>query len=130
MARGGWNISREGDSTASLGSLGQGSVTLRGKKFFLGFSWSFLCSSLCPVPLEVPFFPGWLHRPCAVSLRKPLPAQLFLSCCVLASKKGWRRLPSGLRALMVELGKVNFVLQLSRVANWSLFSAVCWQPQQ
>ena len=42
------NISREGDSTASLGSLGQGSVTLRGKKFFLGFSWSFLCSSLCP----------------------------------------------------------------------------------
>jgi len=29
------NISREGDSTASLGSLGQGSVTLRGKKFFL-----------------------------------------------------------------------------------------------
>ena len=28
-----WNISREGDSTASLGSLGQGSVTLRGKKF-------------------------------------------------------------------------------------------------
>ena len=30
-----WNISREGDSTASLGSLGQGFVTLRGKKFFL-----------------------------------------------------------------------------------------------
>jgi len=28
-----WNISREGDSTASLGSLCQGSVTLRGKKF-------------------------------------------------------------------------------------------------
>jgi len=50
-ARGGWNISREGDSTASLGSLGQGSVTLRGKKFFLGFSWSFLCLSLCPLPL-------------------------------------------------------------------------------
>ena len=51
MARRGWNISREGDSTASLGSLGQVSVTLRGKKFFLGFSWSFLCSSLCPLPL-------------------------------------------------------------------------------
>ena len=28
-----WNISREGDSTASLGSLGQGSITFRGKKF-------------------------------------------------------------------------------------------------
>ena len=46
-----WNISREGDSTASLGSLGQGSITLRGKKFFLMFSWSFLCFSLCPLPL-------------------------------------------------------------------------------
>jgi len=34
-SRQGWNISREGDSTASLGSLGQGSITLRGKKFFL-----------------------------------------------------------------------------------------------
>ena len=32
-ARRGWSISREGDSTTSLGSLGQGSVTLRGKKF-------------------------------------------------------------------------------------------------
>ena len=31
------NISREGDSTTSLGSLGQGSVTLRVKKFFLMF---------------------------------------------------------------------------------------------
>ena len=31
------NVSREGDSTAPLGSLGQGSVTLRGKKFFLMF---------------------------------------------------------------------------------------------
>ena len=34
-----------------LGSLGQGSITLRGKKFFLMFSWNFLCSSLCPLPL-------------------------------------------------------------------------------
>ena len=42
---------REGDSTTSLGSLGQGSVTLRGKKFFLLFSWRFLCFSLCPLPL-------------------------------------------------------------------------------
>jgi len=35
------NISREGDSTTCLGSLGQGSITLRGKKFFLMFSWIF-----------------------------------------------------------------------------------------
>jgi len=35
-----WNISREGDSTASLGSLGQGSITLRVKKVFLIFSVS------------------------------------------------------------------------------------------
>ena len=50
-SRRGWNISREGDSTTSLGSLDQGSVTLRGKKFFLIFSWNFLCFSLCPLPL-------------------------------------------------------------------------------
>ena len=36
------NISREGDSTASLGSLGQGSITLRGKKFFLMFRWKMM----------------------------------------------------------------------------------------
>jgi len=45
------NISREGDSTASLGSLFQGSVTLRGKKFFLMFRQNFLCFNLCPLPL-------------------------------------------------------------------------------
>ena len=45
------NISREGDSTTSLGSLPQCSVTLRGKKFFLMFRWNFLCFSLCPLPL-------------------------------------------------------------------------------
>ena len=51
MSRWVLNISREGDATAPLGGLGQGSVTLRGKKFFLGFSWTFLCFSLCPLPL-------------------------------------------------------------------------------
>ena len=45
------NISREGDSTTSLGSLFQCSVTLRGKKFFLMFRWNFLCFSLRPLPL-------------------------------------------------------------------------------
>jgi len=45
------NLSREGDSTASLGSLFQCSVTLRGKKFFLMFRRNFLCFSLCPLPL-------------------------------------------------------------------------------
>ena len=45
------NISREGDSTTSLGSLFQGSVTLRRKKFFLMFRRNFLCFSLCPLPL-------------------------------------------------------------------------------
>ena len=47
----GLNISREGDSTTSLGSLLQGSVTLRVKKFFLMFRRNFLCFSLCPLPL-------------------------------------------------------------------------------
>ena len=45
------NISREGDSTTSLDSLFQCSVTLRGKKFFLMFRRNFLCFSLCPLPL-------------------------------------------------------------------------------
>ena len=45
------NISREGESTTSLGSLFQCSVTLRGKKFFLMFRRNFLCFSLCPLPL-------------------------------------------------------------------------------
>ena len=45
------NISREGDSTAPLGSLFQCSVTLRGKKFFLMFRRNFLWPSLCPLPL-------------------------------------------------------------------------------
>jgi len=45
------NISREGDSTTSLGSLCQGSVTLRGKLLFHTFRRNFLCFSLCPLPL-------------------------------------------------------------------------------
>ena len=48
------NISREGDSTTSLGSLFQCSVTLRWKKFFLIFRRNFLCFRLCPLPLVLP----------------------------------------------------------------------------
>ena len=51
MSRRVLNISREGDSTTSLGSLFQCSVTLRGKKFFLMFRQNFLFFSLCPLPL-------------------------------------------------------------------------------
>uniref|UniRef100_A0A8C3JB82 Symplekin n=1 Tax=Calidris pygmaea TaxID=425635 RepID=A0A8C3JB82_9CHAR len=39
------------DSTPSLGSLCQGSVTLTPKKFFLRLEWNFPWSSLCPLPL-------------------------------------------------------------------------------
>ena len=49
-SRRGLNISREGDSTASLGSLFQGSVTLRGKKFFLMISQPALVKSRDIVP--------------------------------------------------------------------------------
>jgi len=45
------NISREGESTTSLGSLFQGSVTVREKLFFLMFRQNFLCFNLCPLPL-------------------------------------------------------------------------------
>lgn len=36
------NISRKGDSTTSLSSLFQGSVTLTVKKFFVMLAWNFL----------------------------------------------------------------------------------------
>ena len=49
-SRQGLSISREADSTTFLGSLVQCSATLRVKKFFLMFM-SFLCLSLCPLPL-------------------------------------------------------------------------------
>ena len=65
------NISREGDSTAPLGSLGQGSVTLRGKKFFLLFRRNFPGFSLCPLPLVLllgttgkSLAPSSWHPPC------------------------------------------------------------------
>ena len=51
LSRQGLNISREGDSTTSLGNLLQYSVTLRVKKFFLMFRRNFLSLSLCPLPL-------------------------------------------------------------------------------
>lgn len=47
------NIPRDGDSTASLGSLIQCSATLTVKKFFLVLVWNFLCfrklSACCPL---------------------------------------------------------------------------------
>jgi len=50
FSRQGLNISR-GESTASLGSLFQRSVTLSVKKFFFMFRWNFLCFNLCLLPL-------------------------------------------------------------------------------
>ena len=47
------SISREGDSTTSLGSLFQCSAIHEVKKFFLIFRWNLLCSSLCPLPLII-----------------------------------------------------------------------------
>uniref|UniRef100_A0A8C2TCB7 Uncharacterized protein n=1 Tax=Coturnix japonica TaxID=93934 RepID=A0A8C2TCB7_COTJA len=50
-SRWGFNTSRDGGSTGSLGSLFQCSVTLKVRKFLLMFTWNFLCCSLCPLPL-------------------------------------------------------------------------------
>ena len=44
-------ISKDGDSTASLGKLCQCLVTLTLKKCFLMFRGNLLCFSLCPLPL-------------------------------------------------------------------------------
>jgi len=46
-----FNIPREEDSTTSLGSLFQCSITLGRKKFFLMLRWNFLCFSLYLLPL-------------------------------------------------------------------------------
>jgi len=83
------NISREGDSTDSLGSLGQGSVTLRGKKFFLGCSWSFLCSSLCPLPL-VPKA-TWVNPHHPITHRHPNQSNFCKIHCLVLDLKGISR---------------------------------------
>jgi len=95
----GLNISREGDSTAPLGSLCQGSVTLRGKKIFLMFSWNFLCFSLCPLPLVLSLgttgkslTPSSWHPPCrylSAFLRSPLSLFFLLKTQVTST---WRSL--------------------------------------
>jgi len=80
-----FNISREGDSTTSLGNLFQGSITLRVKKFFLMFRWNFLCFSLCPLPqaqLPQPFLIGQMlqspHHPCSPLLDSLQQLLIFL----------------------------------------------------
>lgn len=42
------NISKDGDSRTSLGTLFQCSTTLTAKKYFLTCKWNFLCCILCP----------------------------------------------------------------------------------
>lgn len=48
------SMSKVGDSTTSLGTLCQSSVTLTGKKCFLMCRGNLLCSGLCPWPLVLP----------------------------------------------------------------------------
>jgi len=50
MSRWVLNISKDGDSTDSLGNLFRCLTTLTVKKFFLMFKRNFLCFSLCPLP--------------------------------------------------------------------------------
>jgi len=78
MSRWGLNISREGDSTTSLGSLCRGSITLGGKKFFLMFRQNFLYFSLCPLPL--------------VLLLGTTEKSLAPSSCVVSTEKGFSSL--------------------------------------
>ena len=83
------NISREGDSTASLGSLGQGSVTLRGKKFFLMFRWK-IVSGLPKMAAQGSGGAGsrtWVKgavRLCRISLaEEALVSQVLSNTCLL-----------------------------------------------
>jgi len=49
-----WNVSRDGASTTSLGSLGQGLTTLTVKNVFLLSSLNLPSFSLKPLPLVLP----------------------------------------------------------------------------
>ena len=82
------NISREGDSTTPLGSLFQCSITLRGKKFFLIFSWNFLCFSLYPL---LSFFPS--YHACMVHV------QDHTLIWVMGRDDGWSSLASSISSL-------------------------------
>ena len=76
------NISREGDSTTSLGSLCQGSITLRVKKFFNVFRGNFLCFNLCPLPLVLSLGTTAHTQPVTIGLQceycKPLAKSVQL----------------------------------------------------
>uniref|UniRef100_A0A8C6ZNU2 Uncharacterized protein n=1 Tax=Nothoprocta perdicaria TaxID=30464 RepID=A0A8C6ZNU2_NOTPE len=72
------DISREGDSTTSLGSLCQGSGTLTVKKFLHTWRWNCLCFNLYPLPLvlslatnEKSLAPSSLHSPFMYSVSLP-----------------------------------------------------------
>jgi len=84
------NISREGDSTTSLGSLFQCSITLRGKKFFLMFRRNCLRLSWCPLPLVLCPLPLVQILICAFP--SPVPAhcrcQSGTAWCCLAAAGG------------------------------------------
>lgn len=56
-------ISKDGDFTTSLGSMGQCWATLGMNFSFLIFIWIFLCCNLCPLPLVTPFsFPALMKN--------------------------------------------------------------------
>ena len=48
------SISKDGDSTTSLGNLVCCLTPLLVRKCFLALSWDFMCFNLCPLPLVLP----------------------------------------------------------------------------
>jgi len=73
------DISREGDSTASLGSLFQCSITLRMKKFFLMFRWKSLSPQLWGYAYRPPHFRGnWVKAGANLLKMHVLSMSLYL----------------------------------------------------
>jgi len=76
------NTFKDEDSTTSLGSLYQHSVTLTGKTCFLMLTGSLLCVSLCALPLDLnldlycSFLIGSLFCCCSLSWWLNFQAQL------------------------------------------------------
>ena len=111
------NVSREGDSTASLGSLSQGSVTLRGKKFFLGFFRCYPSSRASSFVLRR----GWQRSKLFRALEK------LQSSCGLLKYPEMCQIPCGvldpLRKAELSLGSENKRLLLEKsVSDMTLAS--------
>ena len=119
-----WKISREGDSTTPLGSLFQCSVTLRVKKFFLMFSWNFLCFGLRPLPLVLSLGTEIHFRKTKLEKKERTMKKFPFSCH--CNKGGWmkRRGKEGL-LLCFFIRKKKTTIKTLKSWKWNVHGLLC-----